>query len=93
MHDPNEASRTIVLNKISEHIKETHLKQFFEAKFKVKVQSIQLHQDKPMIVFGSEILEKGYLKACFKMGLNKNRISRYKKLEEEEYAATQEFRS
>ena len=46
-----------------------------------------------MIVFGSEILEKGYLKACFKMGLNKNRISRYKKLEEEEYAATQEFRS
>ncbi len=68
-----------MLNKINEHINESHLKQFFEAKFKVAVEKITLNREKPMVVFGKEILETGFLKACFKLGL-RNRMSRYKKL-------------
>jgi hypothetical protein len=45
-----------------------------------------------MIVFGKEILEKGFLKACFKLG-HRNRMSRYKKLQEDEYAVSKQFRS
>lgn len=77
--DPDEASRTIVLNKINEHINESHLKQFFEAKFKVAVERITLNRDKPVIIFSPDILKTGILKACFKLGL-RNRMSRYKKL-------------
>lgn len=73
------------MNKISEHINETHLKQFFEAKFKVSVERISLNRDRPMIIFSKEILETGFLKAAFKLGL-RNRMSRYKKLQEDEYA-------
>lgn len=77
--DSEEASRTLILNKLNEHIKEHHLKQYFEAKFKVAVERIQLSREKPMIIFSKEILETGFLKAAFKMGL-RNRMSRYKKL-------------
>jgi|LauGreDrversion4_2_1035121.scaffolds.fasta_scaffold63925_5 hypothetical protein len=45
-----------------------------------------------MIVFGKEILEKKMLKSCFKLGL-RNRASRYKKLQEEEFAQSKQFRS
>jgi hypothetical protein len=45
-----------------------------------------------VIVFSSEILKTGFLKACFKLGL-RNRMSRYKKLQEDEYAESKEFRS
>lgn len=76
-----------MLNKINEHINEGHLKQFFEAKFKVAVEKITLNRDKPVIVFSKEILSTGFLKACFKLGL-RNRMSRYKKLQEEEYTET-----
>jgi hypothetical protein len=34
----DEAKRSIILNKVSDHITETHLKQFFETKFKVPVE-------------------------------------------------------
>ena len=77
--DSDEAARTIVLNKISEHINEDHLKQFFETKFKVAIEKITLNRDKPVIVFSKEILTTGFLKACFKLGL-RNRMSRYKKI-------------
>ena len=52
MFDKEEASRSLILNKVSEHITEGHLKQFFEAKFKVPVVKIQISQDKPTIIFG-----------------------------------------
>lgn len=37
-----------------------------------------------MIVFGKEILETGFLKAAFKIGM-RSRLSRYKKMQEDEY--------
>lgn len=82
--DYDEATRTLVLNKISEHINENHLKQFFEAKFKVAVEKISLNRERPMIVFGKEILETGFLKAAFKIGM-RSRLSRYKKMQEDEW--------
>ncbi|MEY3441717.1 MAG: hypothetical protein RL493_967 [Pseudomonadota bacterium] len=45
-----------------------------------------------MIIFGKEILETGFLKAAFKLGL-RNRMSRYKKMQEDEYVQSKEFRS
>ena len=33
----DEATRSIILNKVSEHIQDHHLKQYFEGKFKVPV--------------------------------------------------------
>jgi hypothetical protein len=48
--------------------------------------------DKPILVFGKEILEKGFIKACFKLGL-RNRISRYRKLQDEEFKDETKFRS
>ena len=47
-----EANNSIILNKVSEHITENHLRQYFEGKFKVPVTSIAITQDKPTIVFG-----------------------------------------
>jgi hypothetical protein len=90
MFDQEEAKRSLILNKVSEHITEGHLKQFFEAKFKVPVVKIQISQDKPTIIFGPQILERGFLKACFKLG-TRNRMSRYKKLQEQEYADQNKF--
>jgi hypothetical protein len=65
---------------------------FFENKFKVKVQEIQMQIDKPIVVFSQEILDTGYIKACFKLG-TRNRQSRYRKIEEEEFQRSNEFRS
>lgn len=90
--DYEESTRTLVLNKISDYINETHLKQFFEAKFKVAVEKILLNRDRPMIIFSKEILETGLLKAAFKLGL-RSRMSRYKKLQEDEYTESKQFRS
>ena len=45
-----------------------------------------------MIVFGHGLLERGWLKSCFKLGL-KGRLSRYRKLEVEEFANSNKFRS
>lgn len=42
MFNADEASRSLILNKISDHITEGHLRQFFEAKFKVPVEKIQI---------------------------------------------------
>jgi translation elongation factor EF-Tu-like GTPase len=66
------------LNKVSEHISDHHLKQYFENKFKVPVESVRIATDKPTIVFGPEILDRGFIKACFKLGL-RTRQSRYRK--------------
>ena len=82
--DSEEAKHSLILNKVSEHISESHLRQFFEGKFKVPVKKVSIQSDKPTIVFGSELLERGFLKACFKLGL-RSRFSRYRKLEEKEY--------
>jgi hypothetical protein len=90
--DHAEASQTIILNRVSDFVTEKHLKQFFEAKFKCPVKRVELTRDKPVIVFGPEILEKGFLKACFRLGA-RNRMSRYRKLEEEEYDETKKFKS
>ena len=79
-----EAKNSLILNKVSEHITESHLRQYFEGKFKVPVTSIAITQDKPTIVFGPQLLERGFLKACFKLGM-RNRVSRYRKLQEAEY--------
>ena len=53
---------------MSDYITEKHLKQFFETKFKVEVESIKLSQDKPLVIFKKEILDTGFIKACFKLG-------------------------
>ena len=79
--DEETAKRSLILNKVSEHITENHLKQYFEGKFKVPVTSISIISEKPTIVFSPMILEKGLMKACFKIGL-RNRASRYRKLQE-----------
>jgi hypothetical protein len=73
--------RSIILNKMSSHISENHLKAFFEAKFKVPVHKVKISVDKPTIIFGPEILERGFIKATSKLGL-RNRVSRYRKLQE-----------
>jgi len=88
----DEAKHSLILNKVNEHISETHLRQFFEGKFKVPVTKVSIQSDKPTIVFGPELLERGFLKACFKLGL-RARFSRYRKLEEKDFEKTQEFRS
>ena len=56
------------------------------------VKKVSIQSDKPTIVFGSELLERGFLKACFKLGL-RSRFSRYRKLEEKEYEESKQFRS
>ena len=89
----DEGARTLILNKVSELINEHHLKKFFEEKFKVPVEKITLNRDKPMVIFSSDILKTGFLKACFKLGL-RGRMSRYKKIHDEsDYAQTKRFRS
>ena len=90
--DAEEAKHSLILNKVSEHISETHLRKFFEAKFKVPVTKVSIQGDKPTIVFGSELLERGFLKSCFKLGL-RNRFSRYRRLEEKEWEESKQFRS
>lgn len=77
---------------MSEHINDSHLKQFFENKFKVPVESVRISVDKPTIVFGPEILERGFIKACFKLGL-RTRMSRYRKLQDEEFEDETKFKS
>ena len=88
--DEETAKRSLILNKVSEHITENHLKQYFEGKFKVPVTSISIISEKPTIVFSPMILEKGLMKACFKIGL-RNRASRYRKLQEQEYEQKNQF--
>jgi hypothetical protein len=48
--------------------------------------------DKPLIIFGKEILERGFIKACFKLGM-RNRISRYRKIQDDEYENNNKFKS
>ena len=62
------------------------------AKFKVAVKAIQLSQDRPMIIFEKEIIDSGFIKAPFKLG-TRNRLSRYKKLEDEEFEKKNQFKS
>lgn len=87
-----EAKRSIILNKVSEHISDAHLKQFFETKFKVPVESVKISVDKPTIIFGPEILERGFIKACFKLGL-RTRVSRYRRQQDEEFEEEAKFKS
>jgi len=87
-----EAKRSIILNKVSDHINAGHLKQFFEDKFKVPVEGVAISQDKPTIIFGPQILDRGYIKACFKLGL-RTRQSRYRKLEDNEFEDENKFKS
>ena len=84
--------RTLILNKLSDFVTDDHLRQFFSKKFKVAVKEVKIGNDKPMIIFDDEILTTGFLKACFKLGL-KSRHSRYRRLEDEEFARNNEFRS
>jgi hypothetical protein len=88
----NDYKTTLILNKTSPYITEHHLKQFFETKFKVAVKAIQLSQDRPMIIFEKEIIDSGFIKAAFKLG-TRNRLSRYKKLEDEEFEKKNQFKS
>lgn len=87
-----EAKRSIILNKVSEHISDGHLKQYFENKFKVPVESVKISVDKPTIIFGNEILDRGFIKACFKLGL-RSRVSRYRKLQDNELEEENKFKS
>jgi hypothetical protein len=77
--DHDEAARTLVLNKINEDINELHLKRFFEDKLNIGVEKITLNRDKPMIIFSKAILDTGFIKSCFKLGL-KNRMTKYRKI-------------
>ena len=88
----DEGKRSIILNKVSEHISDVNLKQYFETKFKVPVECVKISMDKPTIIFGPEILDRGYIKACFKLGL-RTRQSRYRRLEDQEYADENKFKS
>jgi hypothetical protein len=92
MFEGDEDSRALILNKMSDHVTENHLKQFFETKFKVSVEKIKVSVDKPTIIFGKEFLEKGFIKACFKLGL-RNKMSRYRKLQEIEFQEQAKFKS
>lgn len=40
--DAEEAKHSLILNKVSEHISEDHLRQFFEGKFKVPVTNVSI---------------------------------------------------
>ena len=40
--DHEEAKNSLILNKVSEHITESHLRQFFEGKFKVPVTKVSV---------------------------------------------------
>lgn len=77
---------------MNEHISDGHLKQFFQTKFKVPVEQVKVSCDKPTIIFGPEILDRGFIKACFKLGL-RTRVSRYKKLEDAEHDEESRFKS
>ena len=90
--DAEEAKNSLILNKVSEHISESHLRQYFEGKFKVPVTKVSVSCDKPTIVFGPELLERGFMKAAFKLGL-RARFSRYRKIEEKEFEESKQFRS
>jgi hypothetical protein len=46
--------------------------------------------DKPIIIFDQQILQTGFIKACFKLG-TRNRNSRYKKIENEYNDRNQKF--
>jgi len=92
LFDNNDHQRAIILNKVSDFITEDHLRQFFNMKFKVPVQKIKMSIDKPMVIFGPEILESGFIKACFKLG-TRNRHSRYKRIEDDEYERNNKFKS
>lgn len=92
LFDDNEDKRALILNKMSDFITEDDLKQFFQTKFICSVQKVKVNIDKPLIIFGPDFLEKGSIKACFKLGL-KNRASRYRKLQEKEYEESMQFRS
>lgn len=92
MIDNEDHHRAIILNKLSDFITEDHLRQFFNMKFKVPVQKIKMSIDKPMVIFGPEILSTGFIKACFKLG-TRNRHSRYKRIEDDEFEKKNRFRS
>lgn len=81
LFERDEATRSLILNKMSEYVNEDHLKQFFEGKFKIPVESIKLSVDKPTIIFTKQLLETGFIKSFFKLGL-RTRVSRYRKMEE-----------
>lgn len=68
LFDSDKHQRALILNKVSNFITAEHLTQFFQQKFKVDIEEIQLSSDKPIIIFSKEILETGFLKACFKLG-------------------------
>ena len=40
--DGDEGQRSIILNKVSDHISDSNLKQYFETKFKVPVESVKI---------------------------------------------------
>lgn len=51
-----------------------------------------MQSDKPTVIFGPELLETGFIKALFKLGL-RNRASRYQRLDEKEMQEKNKFRS
>ena len=69
--DADEAKHSLILNTISDEISAKSLSRFFEDKFKVPVSKISVSSDKPTIVFGPELLQRGLIKACFKLGLRR----------------------
>ena len=48
--------------------------------------------DKPTIVFGPQILDNGFIKACFKLGL-RTRVSRYRRLDDAQFQEESRFKS
>lgn len=68
LFDSDEHKRALILNEVSDFITEEHLKQFFENKFKVRVEQIRMNNKKPIVIFDQDILDKGFIKACFKLG-------------------------
>ena len=69
---------------MSDCITGDHIKRYFEERFKVPVTKINVTQDKPTVVWGDEIFQRGLLKSCFRLGMN-SRQARYRKINEEEY--------
>jgi hypothetical protein len=73
-------------------INDSHLKMFFQEKFGMQVNKVLISTDKPTIIFTRDFLDKGMLKSVFKLGL-KNRMSRYRKLQDQEYEESAKFKS
>lgn len=66
-----EAKHSVILNAFSESIQDGQLVQYMQSKFKVPVKELKIQNDKPTVVFGEAIWDRGLIKSCFKLGMRR----------------------